>query len=101
MISLALNPAKPLQVRIREALLRELSPDGIRPEDYGFLPRALRLIEEYQDRQPEIRTYLIGGADDFCTLASDVLVNIGRGRALKVTVQGLEGKLPELRQGFP
>ncbi len=86
MSGLALNPPEPLQPRNKEALLRELFPDGIRPEDYGVLPLALQLIDEYQGR-PEIRTYLIGGGDDFCALARDVLVNIGRGRALKITVR--------------
>jgi hypothetical protein len=89
MSGLALDPAKPLPPKSKEALLRELFPEGIDTRDYSALPLALQLIDEYQGRvgQPESRTYLIGGGDDFCALAKDVLVRMGRGRALKVTIQ--------------
>jgi hypothetical protein len=89
MSGLALDPAKTLQPKSKEALLRELFPNGIEPQDYGVLPLALQLIDEYQGRvgRPESRIYLVGGADDFCALVRDILVRMGRGRALKVTVQ--------------
>lgn len=76
----------PAQAKSKEALLRELFPECIETQDYGVLPLALQLIDDYHG-QPESRMYLIGGADDFCALAMDILVRMGRGRALKVTVQ--------------
>ena len=89
MSGLIFDPAQPPQAKSKETLLRELFPEGIQAEDYGVLPLALQLIDEYQGlgRQPESRTYLIGGGDDFCALVRDILVRMGRGRALKVTVQ--------------
>lgn len=86
---LIFDPAQPPQAKSKEALLKELFPEGIQAEDYGVLPLALQLIDEYQGRgrQPESGTYLIGGGDDFCALARDILVRMSRGRALKVTVQ--------------
>ncbi len=84
MSGLALDPAP---AKSREALLKEFFPESIREEDYNLLPLALQLIDDYQGRPPESRTYLIGGGDDFCALVRDVLVQMDRGRALKVTVR--------------
>jgi len=87
MSGLIFDPAQPPQAKSKEALLGELFPEGIQTQDYSVLPLALQLIEDYQGRQPESRTYLIGGGDDFCALARDILVRMSRGRALKVTVR--------------
>ncbi len=78
---------EPPQAKSKEALLRELFPEGIQVKDYDVLPLALQLIDDYHGRPPESRTYLIGGGDNLCALARDILVQMGRGRALKVTVR--------------